>query len=986
MSAPKIFNIPAGRPFAKILAASLLRDYEGREQELSDVLILLPTRRACRVLQDAFLQLKGQKPLILPRLQPIGDLDEEELSLSLMGHEEQWSLPPALSPLRRQILLAKLVQKLQPDNSHEQALKLAQALGALMDQIYTENLDMADLAALAPEEFAAHWQITLEFLEILSAHWPKILAAEGHGEGVMDQADRRGRLILTMAGFWGKHPPDHPVIAAGSTGSIPSTAKLLSVVAALPQGQVILPGLDSAIDEDSWEALSETHPQFGFQQLLGRMNVLRENVQDFEPESAPDGRQDLAREIMRPAETAAHWAALGEDADKVKTLQASLEDLSLITCEHAREEADVIAVLLREALESPEKTACLITPDRALAARVTAACRRWGITLDDSAGQSLSDTAHGIMLRLIIETLQNNFAPAALLALLKHKLCRLDETNVQALDYALRGTKPAAGFDGLKTHIQAQEKLSESVQQSALSLLQTLEDTFAPLQKLLQQKNNFAVLLKAHLQLCEKLATDAKIPGNERLWSGETGNKTAAFLSGLFEQSHDFTTMNFEDYAATLTHFMGLETIRPAFGTHPRLQILGQLEARLIDADLVILGGLNEGVWPPDAGADPWMSRPMRKEFGLPSPERSIGLAAHDFVQGLCSKHVVMTRAARQDGAPTVPSRWLQRLEAVLQAAQIDKGALERPTAAHWAKALDYAEEIKPAPRPMPCPPVEARPRRLSVTQIETWLRDPYAVYARHVLGLKMIEPLEKPIDAAERGTLMHKILERFTLQTRDDWPEDSAALLTTIAREEIEQRAETPDSWSFWWPRFAKTASWLAQHEEDWRSAYSNIASEARGEITIKTSGAPFVLSAIADRIDADGQGGAAIIDYKSGGTYPKTKIESGELPQLPLEALILREGGFTGCDTYTPQSLQYWVLSGPAGGSITALNENLKTITNQTHESLKQLIQIYDDPEMPYISLPRPDQAPRFNDYEHLARVREWNVASEDSEQEAA
>ena len=982
MSKPKVLNIPAGRPFAKILAQTLLDEYKTREQELSQVLILLPTRRACRVLQDTFLQLRGQQALILPRMQPVGDLDEEELSLSLMGHEEQWSLPPALSSMRRQILLAKLVQKLQPENSHEQALKLAHALGHLMDQIYTENLDMADLSTLAPEEFAEHWQITLKFLEILSAHWPKIL----EDEGVIDEADRRNRLILTLAELWEKHPPAYPVIAAGSTGSIPSTARLLSVVADLPQGQVILPGLDADIDEESWEDLSENHPQFGFKQLLGRMNVARENVKIFGGQEENSPRQLLAREIMRPAETVGHWATLAGDKQSKTTLQNSLEDLSLINCGHSREEADTIAILLRETLETPGKTACLITPDRTLAARVTAACRRWNITIDDSAGQSLSDTPHGILLHLVTGVLQSHFAPVALLSLLKHPLCQIDTKALQALDYALRGTKPAPGITGLKTHIEAQEKLDELTQQSALSLLQNLQETFAPLEKLLQQKQNFSVFLKAHIGLCETLATNPETHGSEILWSGETGNKTAAFLTGITEQSHDFEAMDFADYAATLSHFMGLETIRPAFGTHPRLQILGQLEARLIDADLVILGGLNEGIWPPDAATDPWMSRPMRKEFGLPSPERSIGLAAHDFVQGLSNADVIITRTERQDGAPTVPSRWLQRLDAVLQAAQIDAAVLDMPKARHWAVALDHADETSPIARPVPCPPVKARPRRLSVTQIETWLRDPYAIYARHILGLRVMEPLEKPIDAAERGTLIHKILERFTLQTREKLPQNSAALLTTIAREELDKRAEDPDVWSFWWPRFAKTAQWLEQHEKQWRAQNRNIASETRGEIIIQTSGKPFTLSAIADRIDADNAGGAAIIDYKSGGSYSKKKIESGELPQLPLEALILREGGFAGCDAYAPGSLQYWVLSGPAGGSITALDETLETLSDQTHESLKQLIQIYDDPDMPYMSLPRPDQAPRFNDYEHLARIREWNVAAGESEQEAA
>ena len=996
--AKNITTISAGQPFSRLLADRLLEDYAGREESLSQTLILLPTRRACRVLQDSFLALREAKPLILPRMQPLGDLDEEELSLSITGQTGQdhaWSLPAALPDLQRQILLAKLIRQIHTDDSlysasHEQTLKLAQALGMFMDHVYTENLDMADLANLVPEDFAEHWQITLKFLEILSEHWPKILAEKG----VIDQADRRNRLILALAKHWQACPPKTPVIGAGSTGSIPATARLLSVIAELPEGEVILPGFDLDLDEDSWNALGETHPQFGFKQLLGRMKIDRETVKPFKNvQNNPhnNNRQILARQLMRPAETAQRWAEIAECAQSSAALKNALDDLSLISCQHLREEADVIALLMRQTLETPDKTACLITPDRELAARVAASCQRWNITIDDSAGQNLRHLPIGIFILAVLEAISEDFSPIALLSLLKQGFCQMGK-NVQAhvcqttaLDFVLRGNKPSAGFTGLKKHIEKQESLDENLKAEVLGLLSELEDIFTPLLALQAEPKTFRQILQTHLHICESLCASEDREGAQNLWHGEIGRHASRFFSELFDHAHALDTLNLRDYAAVLAHFMNQTQIRPAFGTHPRLQILGTLEARLIDADLVILGGLNEGVWPPEPATDPWMSRPMRKEFGLPAPERGIGLAAHDFVQGLCAPCVILTRAEKQDGAPTVPSRWLQRLEAVLHAAN-----LETPQGGnilHWARLLDHTSEVKPIDMPSPCPPVEMRPRHLSVTKIETWLRDPYAIYARYILGLKILDPLEKPVDVAQRGQLLHKILERYVLETRDALPDGSAALALKIAREEIDRRGDDPHLWSFWWPRFAKTAQWLDSHERGLREATRNLAVEARGEIDIKAPGGDFNLTAIADRIDLLPDGKAALIDYKSGGTYSAKAIENGTLPQLPLEALILENGGFKNLKSYKAGSLQYWVLNGAGDGAKLTIYDNaLDELVKRTAENLTALITSYDNPDRAYLCQPRPDQAPRFNDYEHFERVKEWAISADSEETEAA
>lgn len=986
--AKNIFNIPASLPFAKTLAQTLLKQTQAQKEQLSRILILLPTRRACRVLQDSFIELHDNKPLLLPRMQPIGDLDEEELSLSIMAQgtsTEIISLPPAMSSFKRQILLARLVQKFHPDHTHEQALKLAHTLGRLMDQIYTENLHLSDLKTLVPEEFAEHWQITLKFLEIISEYWPQILKEQG----MIDPADRRNRLILSLAEFWQNHPPAHPVIAAGSTGSIPATAKLLSVIASFDQGQIILPGFDENIDDESWADLNETHPQYGFKQLFTNIDINRKGVRTLDNIEKTDRQIEkdlLAREIMRPPETTQNWVNIRKDKDKIEKLKTSLDNVSILTCQHNRQEAEAISILMRQVLETPDKTACLITPDRSLAAHVSQSCKRWNINIDDSAGEPLSKTQHGVLLQLCVEAILSNFAPLSLLALLKHKFCVLNQptkiyrNNLENLDYILRGLKPQSGLNGLIHHIEKQDKIDPALQKETIDFLNILQPIFEPLLKLNKGKNHFTTCLKTHLEICETLAETQNHSGAQALWKGENGHHASLFLTGLFDHTQDLVIEGLEDYIGILNHFMEQTQIRPNFGTHPRLQLLGQLEARLINADLVILGGLNEGTWPSEASPDPWLSRPMKKNFGLPSPERAIGLAAHDFVQGLCAENVILTRSIKSQGAPTVPSRWLQRIDAVLEAANINKP--QNKTILHWAKNLDHAENIKPATRPAPCPDIAQRPRKLSVTAIETWLRDPYAIYARYILKLKKLEPFEKEFDAAQHGTLLHAIFERFIKETKTalpKTPESSIEHILSIAREELKEHQQNDYIWSFWWPRFSRIAHWFAHHDLQHRENTQNLTTE--NNAVLRLSEHDFEIRGIADRIDKDNNGHHIIIDYKSGGTFSKTAMQSGELPQLPLEGLMLEKGGFQNIPAGNTSALQYWVLNGSGNSKIINLDKDIKQLIMQAHENLQHLISAYNEKSMPYISLPRADKAPRFNDYEHLCRVREWGVSDDDN-----
>ena len=984
---PAVFTIPAGTPFVDALAAGLVERIGGGPEDLAAAIVLLPTRRACRALGEAFLRLTGGRPTLLPRMRPLGDLDEDELAiagafdlLAEMPSEDGAAggddIPPALSGLRRQILLTRLVMALSGrDTSAEQAARLAAELGRLLDQVHTERLDFAALAGLVPDELAEHWQVTLEFLAILSEQWPRVLAAED----AVDTAERRNRLLAAQAAAWRRHPPAGPVIAAGSTGSIPATADLLKVVAELPQGCVVLPGLDTDMDEETRDALDPTHPQYGMVRLLAHLELSVEAVQPWPPADRPSPadqpaaaeRRRLIQVALRPAGLTDRWRR------QAPFSAAALEGVSRIDCPGPREEAGVIALILREALETAGRTAALITPDRALARRVAAELRRWAIDVDDSAGAPLAHTPPAAFLRLALAMVAEDFAPVATLAALKHPLAAgrrrpvAFRTAVRELEIAaLRGPRPAPGIDGLHAALGGQAS-------RFAALLASLEEAVASLHALLRQTAaDPLALVSAHVACVEALAATDEAPGAARLWAGEAGEAVAHFLAELADSAASLGPLAGRQYAGLFDALMAGRVVRPRFGRHPRLAIWGPLEARLQQADVVVLGGLNEGCWPPETQAGPWMSRPMMKSFGLPLPERRIGLSAHDFAQAFAAPRVVLTRASRVEGTPTVPSRWLARLDALTAGSGLAQALETDRRWIAWFEGLDAAGPPRPVVPPRPRPPAEARPRRLSVTQVEAWIRDPYAIFARHILGLAPLDALDADPAAAERGTIIHDALEAFIRAVPGELPADAEDRLIAIGRQVFGDRTARPGVRAFWWPRFERLARWFIDFERRRRAAgHRVLATETRGELVLAAPGGPFLLSGRADRLDLTPTGDLAIIDYKTGQVPSRKQVECGLAPQLSLEAAMAAAGGFAGIPAKSVAEMIYLRLTGGRlPGEERVLNEGVAAIAEEAMSGLARKVALFDNPRTPYLSRRRPMFERDVGDYDHLARVKEW------------
>ncbi len=978
-AAPRVFTIPSTVSFVDALAGSLLRREAGDPLALGRYRILLPNRRSLRLLREAFLRASEGRPLLLPRMSAIGDVDEEELLL-FGAPEDVLDLPPAISGQRRVFLLAQLVRRLSDragsPHSPAAALRLARELARLIDEVHTARVSFDRLADLAPDALAAHWRMTLDFLRIVTESWPGILAAEG----ALDPADRRNRLLEALARRWRETPPADPVIAAGSTGSVPATAELLGVVARLPQGAVILPGFDRDIDDESWRALDPAHPQFMMRQLLENIGVARHEVapwplppswQALSERRAPRAR--LFAEALRPAATIESWSRLRFDAG------SALAGVRRIDARSLPEEAGAIALLLREALETPGRTAALVTPDRTLARLVQSELGRWGIAIDDSAGTPAAASPTGSFLRLLVRTVAEGFAPVGLMALMKHPLAAAGRPTgapgrlARRLDrfggrdgYALRGPAPAPGSQAV---VRALEKAG--VPKAWLRELENFLALLSPLETALREREKMPLetLLARHLDTAEALAATADDAGGERLWHGEAGEALALHLADAMAEAADFGPVETAAYPALFDALLEPLVVRPRYGRHPRLAILGTLEARLFHADLMVLGGLNEGTWPPAPAHDPWMSRAMRAAFGLPPTARRSGQAAHDFLAAAGAPEVVITRSGKRDGTPTVPSRWLSRLDALT-----GRAIPRAEDVLRIHRRIDRPDRVEPLPPPRPTPPVEARPKALSVTQVETWIRDPYAIYARHILGLVPLDPLEDDPGALRRGTVLHDALDRFLRERPPHEDREAAhARLLACGRAAFGALLERPAVRAFWWPRFEAIAEAFLDLEAAREAEYETLATEVRGKLTLGTP-VPFTLTAKADRIDRrHGDGALEIIDYKTGAPPTKKRIEAGFAPQLPLEGWMAEAGAFTGIPAGDVGTLVFWHLKGTRVPIEIRMVKEVEKQIAAAREGLMRLVACFAREDTPYLSNPRPREA-GWGDYDHLARVEEW------------
>jgi ATP-dependent helicase/nuclease subunit B len=983
---PALYNIPAHRAFADALVAGLLAQHKGDALTLAQGLILLPNNRAVRAISDAFVRASGGG-LLLPRLVAIGDPELGEQAggaLDPLGGDEE-PIPPAIDPMRRTMILARMVQDEGGARGAAidagQALKLGEALGAVLDQMQVERVPV-DALELDLGELSAHWQVSLALFDILIRRWPKELERLG----VIDLADRRNRLFARLGRRWSEHPPAGFVVAAGISTTAPAVASLLRCVMRLPQGLVVFAGLDQHMDEAAWDAIGpfpadpvtgraapahETHPQFTVKRLLDRMSVSRDEVALWRWGSEHDARSLRNRNIsnaMLPPKLTARWRDL-------KTAERSLSGVEALEVATPGEEAQAIAIALREAVETPGKTAALVTPDRELAARVSAHLARWGIEADDSAGRPLSRTPPGALLIALAQAVAERFAPVSLLALLKHPLVMQGEARVawlegvRALDLLLRGPRPRAGLvgiDGLVAVQSGKDRLADTRTKarewwaSARDVLGPIEMGFAAARTLAEQ--------------FDALRTAAGTLSGERVWAGHQGHAAAGLFETLEAAAGEGPRQaDIRALPSLLEHLLGGVSIRPPQGGHPRVALLGLIEARLSQADLMILGGLNEGTWPGLPAPDPWLAPRIRRELGLPGMESRIGLAAHDFASALGGPQVLITRAKRGSGGPAVASRFWLRLKAM---AGPQWKSADRYLA--MAREIDRPDAHLPTRAPRQRPPLSARPERIHVTDVDRLKADPYAFYARRILGLSSLDPVDADAGPAWRGTTVHRILQEWVDAGATD-PAD----LERRTRELFAQPDVHPLLRALWQPRLLESIRWIAgEVMADRAAGRSILGAEMEGEAEI----AGVKLKGTADRIDRMADGRLAIVDYKTGKPPSAKQVGAGYALQLGLLGLIAEaeEKGFpTIRDRKLAGGFEYWSLArdkGQFGYRATPVAPDGKggriitdDFTAFVYDEFEKLVSAYLTGDAAFVAQVNPEVA-HYTDYDQLMRLEEW------------
>ncbi len=1006
--APKVWTIPPGANFLKALAETLAagKDLAANADALADDLIYIPNRRSARALALALFEAAGGTPILMPDIRPLGDLETDEPP---PGAESALAdLPPAVSPAARLGRLSVLVKAFYDAQGRSippaSALAAAKELARLLDQAaLSGEVDWSKLESLVKDrQLAAHWQQSLDFLEIITTQWPEDLERNVQ----MDPYARRLAAAEATAETWLATPPKGDIIIAGSTGADPSGRVLMKAAMQLPRSLIVLPGLDRDVEPRAWNRIEQSanHPQFTIARTLRTLGLAPHEVAtwpDIKSDTMADARRALVHEALAPAADTSGWLerldTLSGTRDRADFARDGFSGMTMIEANDESDEAWCAALLLRETLETEKKTAALVTPDAGLARRVSALLKQWHVDVAPSGGVPLLQTAAGSLAALVMDWVADPTHPVAMLAVLKHAQVDFEHDLASFERFFLRGARRWTDWDTLDAHIESMAGDEENARRSGLKFRHAdaalrltsdlrsrfeaagLADTEAPLAGL--------AFLEAVSELMGSLGA-TPLP-----WAGPDGAKLSSAMRDFADVTLSMEAAAPEIWTELFKAYCATELVREEGADHPRLNIWGPLEARLQTADHLILAGLNEGVWPAQPPADAFLPRAFRAEIGLNDPDERIGLSAHDFAQLASAPNVTLLSAKRRDDAPAISSRWLWRLNTLARGALGEAGAAKALGPAPdrdpriWLNALRHPRPLENfTAEPRPTPPVEFRPKRLSVTRIETLQRDPYGIYAQYILGLTKLDTLDMAVDARPRGTAIHAALEKF----EEDGVEKSADSLVTMLEAELRAAGEAEEIILGAVASRRKTAEeYIAWRKERLHLLAGRPHTEIKGAHDFPLGGETFKLTATADRVEKHQDGTLAILDFKSGAPPGEGEVRTGLNPQMPLQAIIAAEGGFAekgvkaasvSALTYVRFGTQFAVRNIGDHVRKDMPEKPIEEIIAETREGFLKLIGKFADPDHPYVSMPRPKWAKYGSDYARLARRDEW--ASEDGD----
>lgn len=982
---PNLVNMPSGLPFLTSLANGLREKYG---DELQSALILLPTRRAVRAMGEAFVMVArqdGAKATLLPRMRPLADIDPEEPPFEpgeLLG-----KVGPAIDGTQRRFEMAHIVaayheRAMDLPLDAATALAMADPLLAILDDAALEEARLIenDNFSRLMGEAAKHFQDAATLYRIIQEFWPKRLKELGLEEAQY----RKVKLLDALVESWTQSPPDYPVIIAGSTGSLKATRRLMKCVSNLPKGLVVLPGFQTTDNDKTWAAIDEQHPQFGMKCVIQDIGINRGDVSDFiTVNKAKDvkraARAQILEEALVPVSQTYDWLGRIEKLRKdggADIFAHATTDLSLIETQTDAEEALVLALILRQTLETPDKTAALVTPDQNLARRVRAQLSRWEIDVDMSQGEPLAESSTGLLIDAILEFIRTPDGEVEKAVLLTHPLCALGQ-DAQHVTHM---------WQEAELNVYREHRAKEAAMKQAKHLDETLFVALAPLESL-DEYNQAHTWAQALIASLEAVAKTEKETGAQRLWKGQAGEAAAKLLEKIIIFGDYLPETDVIGFQRLLRRLMTGMVVRPAFGHHPRLSILGPLEARMLASDIVILGGMNESIWPAATTIGPFLSRGMRKEMGLSLPERRHGLAAHDFFELAANPTVYMTRSKRSESGPTIASRWIWRLKTLLRGAVGQDEAKALLTSNHpyldWARALDRAviAEVNPAKKPMPRPDTQdrwstPRGRSLSITEVKTLIRDPYSIYGKHVLGLRKLRDLGADLGASEFGTAIHLGIEKYLNVYHPPFKESDEIHLIESFDQTFNASGYSPENIAKERPRFHAIAKALhAELNRRHEKGFDIIGQEVWGEITVPDR--EFSIRGLMDFVERDPQG-YGFVDFKTGTPSSDKIVAAGFDPQLPLAGLIAREGGLKGFPKAQTVELGYMRIKGSNDGfeyKPLGKEKPVETLIDEALDILQKLIDSFDDPTTPYPSQVRAQYKNSWSDFDDLARREEWD-----------
>ena len=949
----KVFNIQASKPFLETLIYGIKTRFGSNPILLSSIKIFLPTKRACKNFDEIFLETNNYKPTFIPKTYPIGDLDANEIMASSFANnaDKNNDFNQSISEYEERIIFANLINlKFKNENCNIiHNLETANDLIKIYNECIKDEINLDKILELNLTELTIKLSEIKKMLSILAKDYPDYLTKIGKTSPEHNKIDLINRLRI----LWENNPTSEIIIFAGSTGSVPATRKLIKTVTDLPNGYVVLPSVDHLLDDHSWNKIDYNHPQFMLKQLIDFMGIERKSINEWDQKIVYESNSAFISNFMLPEAVTYKWHSL------VKNL--SLNNFKILPCETLATEAEIISLMIRESLEKKINKMIVVTNNNNLKTMIIANLKRWEIKIKDPDGNKISETDLGKVFILAAKMIESDFSAIDTLAFLKQETLFEKNLVVEFEKVVFRGLKLKPGIIPILIKIEHFPDLKEFLH----NILKKSENLI----KLCSKKAEFKEFLKTHIELIENLSNDKL-----SLYNNHIGESTHLYLSELFKISDTIGRVTFSEYLYIFEDFLSKQKISTEETSYSGVEILNSIDARLVKADLIILAGLNNGIWPSKTQVNQWINKSIRNFLGMHPEEYLASKSAHDFYKLCHMSNVIITYSSYINQEPAYPSKWIIRLETLAEYLGLKANLITNEPWNEIVKSIDQKEPKQLPKIPAPTPKLELRPRKLSVTKIETLIRNPYIIYTSEILKLKPLDSIEKEPNSADFGTIVHLVLESYSKSSKH--LKASRELLLSIAESTI-KKYQGFYIYPFWLAKLNKICNSFFEYY-NLVQTNNNIFSEVSGKLAFESPGGSFILTSKADCILIDTSNNIQILDYKTGSIPSLHECKELTAPQLPLEGIIAHHGGFD-CQiqgvNYNLKALTYLLLK--------ANNDDIETqnlceilnddFINLSKQYLHNLIAKYDLENTGYELILNNKTITKYQDYQHFCRVKE-------------